>query len=109
VSAETVTEIGIDLIAPAVTIFTIGYFFMPWRQSRIGWALMSHAFGSMLLFDLAVLAEYGIIPEQYPGQDAVLILILVVWVFGWWALVTALPWGRLRDFLLRRHPPVRSD
>lgn len=89
-SYETAIEIGVDLIAPAVTIFTFWYGFRPWRSSHIGRAIMAHCVGSLLLFDMALLTQYGIVSEQYPGNQAVTLTIVILWVIGWWYMVYAL-------------------
>ena len=91
---ETFVKIGVDLIAPAVTIFTIGYAFLPWHSNHIGRALMAHSFGSMLLFDVAVMTQNGVISENYPGNHVVTLTILILWIIGWWYLALALPWKR---------------
>lgn len=93
---ETATAIGVDIIAPAATLFTILYAFRPWFTNHIGRAIMAHALGSALLFDLAVASQYGWIPEEYPGRDAVVLFIVVLWMVGWVYLDVAL-------ILSRRH------
>lgn len=87
---ETATQIGIDLIAPAVTLFTLGYAFRPWMSSHIGRAIMAHALGSVILFDVAVATQYGLLPPEYPGHEWVTMSIIVLWVIGWWYMVAAL-------------------
>lgn len=89
-SYEIAVEIGVDLIAPAVTIFTFWYGFRPWRKSHIGRALMAHCVGSLLLFDVALLTQYNLIPEQYPGYQVVTLSIVILWVIGWWYMVYSL-------------------
>lgn len=86
---ETGIQIGVDLIAPAVTIFVVWYgLFRPWYTHHIGRALFLHAFGSMLLFDLAFLAPW--LPETYPGQQPITLFVVTLWAIGWWYLVFAL-------------------
>lgn len=85
---ETATQIGVDLIAPAVTIFTIWYAFRPWRGSHIGRAIMVHSFGSMLLFNLAFLEPW--LPENFTGEGPLLLTMLILWIIGWWYMVYAL-------------------
>lgn len=87
-SFHTATQVGVDLIAPAVTIFTIWYAFRPWYASHIGRAIMAHSVGSMVLFDLAAFSP--VLPERYPGQAAVTLFIVALWIFGWWYMVFAL-------------------
>lgn len=94
---ETAIEIGVDLIAPAVTIFTIWYAFRPWYAGHIGRALMAHCVGSLLLFDMALLAQYGVIPEDYPGHQVVTLSVVILWVIGWWYMVYALWLTRDKD------------
>lgn len=89
-TVETATQIGVDLIAPAVTIFTIGYAFQPWYASHIGRAIMAHVIGSLLLFDIAVMTQNGWLPEHYPGYQWVTLTVVVLWVIGWWYMVFAL-------------------
>jgi hypothetical protein len=89
-SYEAAVEVGVDLIAPACTLFTVWYFFHPWSVSHVGRAIMAHSVGSMLLFDLALLAQYDVIPEMYPGHHAVTLTIVVLWIIGWWYMVAAL-------------------
>jgi hypothetical protein len=90
VTFETATQIGVDIIAPAVTIFTVWYAFRPWWNNHIGRAILLHSFGSMLLFDIAALSGHGIIPEEYPGFHAVTLTLVAVWILGWWYMVVAL-------------------
>jgi len=87
---ETALEIGVDLIAPACTIFTVWYFFRPWHQTHIGRAIMAHSAGSMVLFDVAMLTQYEVIPMVYPYQEEVTIGIVILWIVGWWYMVFGL-------------------
>lgn len=86
---EALVQIGVDLIAPAVTIFTLWYgFYRPWHRTHIGRAIMVHSFGSMLLFDLAFFAPW--LPEEYDGKQAITLFMIVLWIIGWWYMVFAL-------------------
>lgn len=87
---EAATQLGIDLIAPAVTIFLVWYSFRPWRQSHVGRAIWLHSFGSMLLFDMVSLEQHGIIPEEYPGRQPFMLVLVVLWIVGWWYMVFSL-------------------
>lgn len=87
---ETATQLGLDLIAPAVTIFTIGYAFQPWYSSHIGRAIMAHCAGSLILFDLAALAQHGYLPSHVLEYHWVTLTMVTLWVFGWWYMVVAL-------------------
>lgn len=94
-SFETATQIGVDLIAPAVTIFTIWYAFRPWYTHHIGRAIMAHSFGSMVLFDLAAFTPW--LDETYPGYQYVTLTIVALWIVGWWYMVFALWLTRKKD------------
>lgn len=85
---ETAMRVGVDIITPAVVLFTIGYSFRPWYTSPIGRAIMAHAVGSLMLFSIAFLDPW--IPETYPGYKVVSSVIIVLWIVGWWYMVWAL-------------------
>jgi hypothetical protein len=87
-------EIGIIVIAPACTLFTVLYTFEPWWTNHFGRAFWLHAVGSMILFDVAILVQFGLIPENYPGHEQVTAAIVLLWALGWVYMAVAVPLTR---------------
>lgn len=81
-SYDTAIGIGVDIIAPAVTLFTFWYGLLrPWHQTHIGRAVFFHCLGSMLLFDMAFVEQFT--TDDWPGKQPFLLFTVLVWVVGW--------------------------
>jgi hypothetical protein len=97
VNYEQAVNFGVDLIFPAVLLFTIGYALLPFWRSTLGWAMMLHGTSTLLLLGPSLLQQLGWIPAEYPGSRTLTLTIVILWIFAWWLLAWAIIKPRLGD------------
>jgi hypothetical protein len=102
---ETALQWGVDLIFPAVFLFTLGYAFLPFWRTTLGWAMFLHGSSTLLLLLPSVLQQLGVIGEEYPFQRTTTGAVVVMWIFAWWLLAHAVNLPhlyRIRDWFRAR-------
>lgn len=111
-------ELGVDpeplslwvvgLGAPALTLFVFLYgFTVRWQETWIGRALMVSSTGTAGLIDLALLNR--VLPPNYPGQQELLLTVLVFMSAAGWLKLLALLRDKIPLWLGRRSRHVDWD
>ena len=105
-SADLAAIIIVGSIAPAITLFALGYtFFSPWWRSLPGWALWWSSTGLALLVDISLV-------YQWLGDDYYLRDVVRLSVYSWIALgayLKLIAFGREKYRKWRHGSPDRFD
>lgn len=87
-SVDTLATVLIASMVVPATLFPVVYATRPWYRTMIGRALMTMSVGMALLVDISLL--YRFFGDDYPGRDAVRLIVFGIIAAGLWYQFLAL-------------------